>query len=263
MGNDLILRRWAANDCKSLYAWRNHSETRRWAGNQEEIDFSTHERWFARFMADPGRFGFILEELGSSVAQIRFDPAELPGCYRISFSATPGNTGKGYGSHILRSACGTAEMQKAASLFIAETLPDNFPSQKVFQRNGFVDAGQVRRGQRQMLCWLMPSARRQISEHIKMQIIGAGEHYDDLARLLSATGLADLSDDAGIHVFCDEAGSERELGGRPIFHLNGAATRPILDYINATSFSLPLPVEFDSLNVAVAQIAAALKHTAI
>ncbi len=263
MGNDLKLRRWQANDCRLLHAWRNHPETRRWAGNQSEISLVEHEGWFGRFMSDPARFGFILEEAVQAVAQIRFDPAELPGCYRISFSAAPGNTGKGYGSQILRQACGSAEMQQAASLFIAETMTDNFPSQKVFQRNGFVDAGQIFRQNHHMLCWLMPSGRRQMSEHVQLQVRGAGDRYDDLGRVLAITGLADLSDDADVCVFCDAASSDDELGGRPVFHLNGAAARPVLDYIVEVPFSLPLPVEFDSLNVAVAQIAAALKHSVV
>lgn len=262
MGNDLKLRRWRADDCQRLHAWRNHPETRRWAGNQGEISFAEHESWFGRFMADPARVGFILEETGVPVAQIRFDQAELPGCYRISLSTAPGNTGKGYGSQILRQACASAEMQQAASLFIAETMNDNFPSQKVFQRNGFVAAGQILRRNHQMLCWLMPSGRRQVSEHVQLQVRGAGDRYDDLGRLLAVTGLADLSDDAGIYVFCDAACSDVELVGRPVFHLNSAAARPVLDYVVGAPFLQSLPVEFDSLNVAVAQIAAALKHAA-
>ncbi|MDD3146103.1 MAG: GNAT family N-acetyltransferase [Candidatus Riflebacteria bacterium] len=263
MGNDLKLRRWRADDCVLLHAWRNHAGIRRWAGNSDEIEFAAHAGWFERFLADEARFGYILEASAAPVAQIRFDPAELPGCYRISFSAAPGQTGMGYGSQILRLACATAEMQQAASLFIAETMSENIPSQKVFQRNGFIDAGPIMRRQCNMRCWLMSSGRRQVSDHIKLQIKGTGGGYDELSCLLSVTGLADVSDNARIYIFCDAVSSNEKLEGLPVFHLNNSEAKPVLDYVMGAPFALSLPVEFDGFNVAVAQIAAALKHSEI
>ena len=263
MGNDLKLRRWRAEDCRLLHAWRLHPTIRRWAGDQSEISFEVHHSWFGRFMADNSRYGFMLEESGVAVAQIRFDPAELPGCYRISVSVAPEITGNGYGSQIIRLACASIEMQKAACLFVAETMVDNFPSQKVFQRNGFVEAGRTNRQGHEMLCWLMPSGAGNRSDTLALRIIGADEQHENLRRLMSVTGLADLSDEAGVWVFCDAAPSETELAGRPVVHLNNASARPLLDFASNVPVSITLPVEFANLPVAIAQIAASFRFAVV
>jgi hypothetical protein len=54
--------------------------------DNEKIPFAEHQHWFNAFLADRRRFGFILEADGQPVAQVRFDPAELPGVYRIAIS---------------------------------------------------------------------------------------------------------------------------------------------------------------------------------
>lgn len=261
MGNDLKLRRWRYEDCLLLHSWRLHPDIRRWAGDQSEISLEIHENWFGRFMADAGRYGFILEAAGEPVAQIRFDPAELPGIYRISVSAAPGATGRGYGSRIIRLGCASAEMQKAAALFVAETMVENFPSQKVFQRNGFIEAGPTLRRGHRMLCWLMPSGSEKAGQRLPILFAGAPENCDELRRLMTVTGLADFSDDAGVGIFCDAAAGETGQRGHPVFHLNGTAGRPVLDYASGTEGLPPLPVEFDNLAVAVAQIAATLRFS--
>ncbi len=259
MGNDLKLRRWRYEDCLLLHRWRLHPDIRRWAGDQSEISLEVHENWFGRFMADAARYGFVLEDAGEPVAQIRFDPAELPGVYRISVSAAPGTTGRGYGSRIIRLGCASAEMQKVAGLFVAETMVENFPSQKVFQRNGFVEAGPTLRRGHHMLCWLMPSGSGVAGQRLPVFLAGAPESSDELRRLMTVTGLADFSDDAGVRIFCDAAAGETGFVDQPVFHLNDTAGRPVLDYAAGAAFVPALPIEFDNLAVAVAQIAAALR----
>jgi len=260
MGNDLKLRRWQAGDCRLLHEWRLHPGNRRWFGDSGEISFVTHQAWFGRFMADKNRFGFILEEGGLPVAQIRFDPAEMPGCYRISLSTAPDCTGKGLGSQILRMGCASAEMQGVATLFVAETRIDNLPSQKVFQRHGFVEAGQHVYAGAQHLAWIAPSARLAVNHRLSLRVLAEEPIVDNLRRMLGVTGIADISDEAEVCLFFDAASSDDAESGRPVFHFN---TTPgvILDLANDVPFRLNLPVEFRTIAAAVAQTAAALHHT--
>ncbi len=260
MGNDLKLRRWQAGDCRLLHEWRLHPANRRWFGDSSEIGFAAHQNWFERFMADKSRIGFILEEDGRPAAQIRFDPAEMPGCYRISLSTAPNCAGRGLGSQILRMGCANSEMQRAATLFVAETRIDNLPSQKVFQRHGFVEAGQHIYAGAEHLAWVAPSARLTANHRLSLRILAEESIVDNLRRMLVVTGLADISDEAEVSLFFDAASSDDTESGRPVFHFNTAAG-VILDLANDVPFRLNLPVEFRTIAVAVAQAAAALHHT--
>lgn len=260
MGNDLKLRRWQESDCRLLHDWRLHPDIRRWCGDSSQISLETHLAWFRRFMADTRRFGFILEEFGRPVAQIRFDPAEMPGCYRISLSTAPDCAGRGLGSQILRLGCASAEMQRAATLFVAETRINNLPSQKIFQRQGFVEAGQHVYAGAQHLAWIAPSARLAVNHRLSLRVLAEESIVDNLRRMLGVTGIADISDEAEVCLFFDAASSDDAESGRPVFHFN-TTSGVILDLANDVPFRLNLPVEFRTIAAAVAQTAAALHHT--
>ncbi len=261
MGNDLKLRRWQADDCRLLHEWRLHPGNRRWFGDSSEISFASHQAWFGRFMADNSRFGFMLEEDGLPVAQIRFEPAEMPGCYRISLSTAPDCAGRGLGSQVLRMGCASVEMQRVATLFVAETRIDNLPSQKVFQRQGFFEAGRHIYAGAEHLAWVAPSARLAANQRLSLRILADEAVLEGLRRLLGVTGLADVSDEAEVSLFFDAASSEEAEHGRPTLHFNTTAG-VILDLANDVPFRLNLPLEFRTVAVAVAQTAAALHHTA-
>jgi len=261
MGNDLKLRRWRADDCRLLHEWRLHPENRRWFGDSSEVSYETHQAWFGRFMADKSRFGFILEEDGRPAAQIRFDPAEMPGCYRISLSTAPDCAGRGLGSQILRMGCASVEMQGAAALFVAETRIDNLPSQKIFQRQGFVEAGRHVYAGAEYLAWVAPSACLAASHRLSLRILAEEPVVENLRRMLGVSGLADISDESEVSLFFDAASSDDAETGRPVFHFNTNAG-VILDLANDAPFRLNLPVEFRTIAAAVAQTAAALHYTA-
>jgi RimJ/RimL family protein N-acetyltransferase len=258
MGNDLKLRRWRADDCRAIYDWRVDPATMRWCIDRRLFPYEEHERWFAAFLADTGRYGFILEDAGEAVAQIRFDPAEMPGCYRISLAAAPGKSGKGYGSSILRLACQSEEMRGCATLLVAETLVDNLPSQKIFVRNGFINAGHGSCGDTALICWLLPLAVT--PQPVLLQFLAEPAWLEDIERILSATGLA-LSGDANarVKIFMGTAVSNEELYSSALLHLNiGEST--LLDLAIRFPAELRLPIEFYNPLTAVAQIAASLLY---
>ncbi len=258
MGNDLKLRRWRESDCRMIYDWRVDPATMRWCIDQRMFSYEEHERWFAAFLGDSCRCGFILEDVGSSVAQIRFDPAELPGCYRISLAAAPGQSGKGYGSSILRLACQAEEIRSRAGLLMAETLQDNMPSQKIFVRNGFLQAGHGRNGKHDLVCWLLPLAV--VAQPVLIQFFAEPAWLEDVERVLSATGLALPGDtSARVKVFMGAAVSNEELYSSILLHLNVSGSA-VLDLAMRFPAELKLPLEFYNLSVAVAQIAASLLY---
>ncbi|PKL46691.1 MAG: hypothetical protein CVV42_15485 [Candidatus Riflebacteria bacterium HGW-Riflebacteria-2] len=258
MGNDLKLRRWCESDCRTIYEWRVDPSTMRWCIDQSMFSYEEHARWFAAFLSDSGRCGFILEDGSNPVAQIRFDPAEMPGCYRISLAAAPNLTGKGYGSSILRLACHTEEIRRRAALLVAETLHENLPSQKIFVRNGFIQAGQGKSGSAELNCWLLPLAV--VAQPLPIQFFAEPVWLEDIEKILSATGLAFPGDaTARIKMFLGAAVSKEELYSSTLLHLN-VSDSTLLDLAMRFPADLKLPVEFYNPLTAVVQIAASLSY---
>lgn len=150
------LRRYATTDTELLLLWRNHPETRRWSFSADPIPLDRHRAWFTRFLADPGRLGFILTENEQPLAQIRFEPVTSPGTFTISISVSPDHFGKGLGKEILRLAMEHPDVRQNAALARAETFTDNLPSQKIFLANGFVQVMRGQRDDREYLEWMKP-----------------------------------------------------------------------------------------------------------
>ena len=149
----------------------------------------------------------------------------------------------------------------AASAAFTETRIDNLPSQKVFQRQGFFEAGRHIYAGAEHLAWVAPSARLAANQRLSLRILADEAVLEGLRRLLGVTGLADVSDEAEVSLFFDAASSEEAEHGRPTLHFNTTAG-VILDLANDVPFRLNLPLEFRTVAVAVAQTAAALHHTA-
>lgn len=258
MGNDLKLRRWQESDCRMIYDWRIDPANLRWCFDQRVFTFEEHERWFSAFIGDEFRFGFILEDDNEAVAQIRFDPAELPGCYRISLATAPGQAGKGYGSDILRRACQANELRKCATLLIAETMQQNLPSQKIFVRNGFVECGIGEHKGFALICWLLPLVVA--PQPLPIQFFSEPAWFEDIEKMLSTTGLAHAGDaTARVKLFMGAATSDEELYSSMLLHLN-VAKSTVLDLAMRYPIRLELPIEFYNSQIAVAQIAASLQH---
>lgn len=256
MGNDLKLRRWCESDCRMLYDWRIAPETMRWCFDQRIFPYEDHERWFAGFLKNSQRFGFMLEDDGQPVAQIRLDPAELAGCYRISLAVAPGRSGHGYGSSILHLACQNNDVRRNAALLVAETMLDNLPSQKIFVRNGFVQAGSGESAGFKMLCWLLPV--HSCPQPLPIQFFAEPAWLEDIESTLSATGLALFGDaTAQVKLFMGAAVSDSDLVSSVVLHLN-INKITVLDLALRYPGEIELPVEFYNMQTAVAQIAASL-----
>lgn len=261
MGNDLKLRRWNNGDCQTIYDWRVHIDSRRWSMNQQEFSFADHQTWFNRVIADPDRFCFMLEIDHEPVAQIRFDPAAMPGCYRISVSVAPGRTGKGYGCMILRHACQQPELLQVARLLIAETMVANVPSQKIFARQGFFKIAEISKECNPYFIWIQPAGIMPLPP-VPLQIFAHVSLLDQYEAVLARTGLGQMSgQSAPVKIFFDAATSDDLAAGTMVFHLNNTGGgESILDLVLGFPSNLSLPLTFADSTLAVAQIAAAVKY---
>ena len=126
-----------------IYDWRMSPEVRAKSFNNKEFSYEDHKKWFQKFMENKLSFGFILEDSGKPVAQIRFDKTKIEGYYNISIFTAPNNSGKGYGSLILDMACKNEKLLTVAKFFVAEVFDDNIPSKKIFLKNGFKVTGET------------------------------------------------------------------------------------------------------------------------
>lgn len=249
------LRPWKAEDCRILYNWRTDPSVSRWCFGDKKFVFQDHQNWFAAFMADPQRLGYMLEVAGEPVAQIRFDPAEMPFCRRVSLGVAPQMHGKGYGTALLRRALDKPELSADTVLLVAETLDENIASQKLFARSGFVDAGVATRQGRGCHCWVMSIARtngplplRMFSENDTAQ----------LEKMLAVTGLGlHVEKDCSLCVYFDTS-ADYEYKDAAVFRLRPEREGCLLDLILNFDYSFELPLEFDNYMVAVAQIVAAV-----
>lgn len=249
------LRPWRPEDCRTLYDWRTDPSTSRWCFDDKKFAFADHQKWFAAFMADPQRLGYMLEVAGEPVAQIRFDHAEMPFCRRVSLGVAPHMHGRGYGTAVLRQALDKPELSADTILLVAETLDENTASQKLFARNGFVDAGTATRQGRGCHCWVMAVART--NGPLPLKIFSENDTAQ-LEKLLGVTGLGlHVEKECPLCIFLDTSASY-DYADAAVFRLRPEREAWLLDLVLNFDYSFELPLEFDNDMVAVAQIVAAV-----
>ena len=140
-----------------LLRWRNSEEHRRWSFTDCPIDPADHATWFKRFLHDPRRVGFVMEDASAGpVGQIRFDPASLAGMLTVSIGIAPEHLGKGIGTLLLQTAVERPEVVERAVMIRAETFLDNLASRRIFEKAGFLSLGERARGDRRYLEWVRP-----------------------------------------------------------------------------------------------------------
>lgn len=143
------VRRANAADAELLLAWRNDPVVRRWSRTSEVIDPDAHARWLHGTLADADRHLLVVQMCGDEgdlpVATARYDL--LPSSagptdrarWEISISVAPEMRGRGVGGGTLRAADDwLAVTEPAAEEVVAEVLPGNEGSDRLFRRNGYV-----------------------------------------------------------------------------------------------------------------------------
>ncbi len=136
------LRLAAPDDCETVFAWRNHPDTRRFFHDPAPVAIADHRAWFARTIADPDRRLWIGEEDSGATGVVRFDRDADEASALISVYLVPGEGGRGAGARLIAAGCAEAAAGWPGLTAIdAEILPENIASAGAFAKAGFVPYG--------------------------------------------------------------------------------------------------------------------------
>tara|TARA_R110000824_G_scaffold36287_2_gene112963 strand:+ start:20786 stop:21205 length:420 start_codon:yes stop_codon:yes gene_type:complete len=125
------LRKTTFDDWELLLNWRNDPSTRNNSFTEDKVTIETHKLWFNDSLMNPRRKIYILEENKIPVGTIRADIL-IKDKYLLSWSISPTQRGKGYGTKILE-----MYLKNKKGEFIAKIKPENIPSIKMAKNNGF------------------------------------------------------------------------------------------------------------------------------
>src|SRR3989338_9939211 len=136
---ELKLRPVTEADIKKILEWRNNPGVRANSFQTSEIKWEEHSSYWTMRLADKTNYSYIAVLEGTDAGLVRLDKKES-GEYEINILIAPGFRGKGLGIATI------AETKKIAAGFgitrlIARVKPDNVPSQKIFEKNGFERKG--------------------------------------------------------------------------------------------------------------------------
>jgi UDP-2,4-diacetamido-2,4,6-trideoxy-beta-L-altropyranose hydrolase len=135
----LTVRQATVDDAQLIYDWRNHPEVRQVSRMQLPIDFDTHVRWLESTLTSSAHCVLIAELGTRAVGVIRYHRTSI-GSFEVSLYCDPVLTGIGLGSTMLRA--GEMEIMRRCDTPITVTafvLPGNENSNRLFQKNGFIE----------------------------------------------------------------------------------------------------------------------------
>jgi UDP-2,4-diacetamido-2,4,6-trideoxy-beta-L-altropyranose hydrolase len=135
-GFSVALRKATFDDARCLLDWRNGDSVRLVSLNSAPIARADHLAWLRRKLADPDHAHWIGDSEGEACGSVRFDIAD--GKARVSITVAPGRRGGGLGAHLLAEGERRllAERNDVVE-FVAEILPDNAPSRRLFEKAGY------------------------------------------------------------------------------------------------------------------------------
>jgi UDP-2,4-diacetamido-2,4,6-trideoxy-beta-L-altropyranose hydrolase len=146
----LALREATIDDARQLFSWRNDESVRRVSVNAAPIEWSDHLAWLSGRLRDPNHRHWIGETDGEACGATRFDICE--GKAKVSIVVAFGRRGEGLGAQLLRE--GEARLvatRTDVTQFVAEIVPGNAASRRLFSRNGYELTGSSDSG---LLCYI-------------------------------------------------------------------------------------------------------------
>jgi RimJ/RimL family protein N-acetyltransferase len=138
----LHIRRADNRDSKSIFLWRNDSETRKMSRNQGLVSWEAHEEWFAGSLLKKGCMIFVIDaSIGGQIeraAMLRFDAKNKVNSVEISININPSFRGLHLAPKIVH--LGISEIQclwPEVCWVVAKVKSNNTPSINTFLRCGF------------------------------------------------------------------------------------------------------------------------------
>lgn len=132
----LTLRPATAEDCRQLFAWRNHPDVYRHFLSAQPVEWKDHQAWFTEKLQDPQTRIFMAESDAQAAGMVRFD-RKSGGVY-ISVTVEPCLFGRGLGSALIKEGTERFFAENGGTqTVLAEIKPANTASQKAFSRAGY------------------------------------------------------------------------------------------------------------------------------
>jgi UDP-2,4-diacetamido-2,4,6-trideoxy-beta-L-altropyranose hydrolase len=132
-GAKVSLRRMDADDVMVLFKWQCHPDTRRFARNPKPPELEGHKKWFAARLASKDCILTMILHGSEPAGMLRFD-REPDDAWQVSILIAPEKVRLGIGVAAL--ALGRALVPSAE--LVAEVVPGNEASHRLFQRAGYV-----------------------------------------------------------------------------------------------------------------------------
>lgn len=128
------------NDCDLVFSLSNDALVRENSFSTKTIEYDSHCNWYKRTISDNNTLFFLVFNNNDFVGQIRFNrEAENSESCIISLSITEPFRGKHISSEFLM--LGIKELHCSwikVHYIIAEVKKENIPSNKLFEKNGFI-----------------------------------------------------------------------------------------------------------------------------
>jgi len=137
----MMTRRATREDAATILTWRNDPYVRSVSRDHGIIGWEAHLAWFERIVESPDHLLLIAEKNAVPVGVVRFDRLSDQH-YEISLYLNPTAAGRRLGLPMIRSAQNALSREKGHDLVIlAETLPRNAASQRLFRDAGYAQFG--------------------------------------------------------------------------------------------------------------------------
>jgi RimJ/RimL family protein N-acetyltransferase len=132
----LKLRNAEYSDIDILFEWVNDAVVRMNSFSAAQISYEDHKKWLENKLSSKKSKLFIGVDENKPVGIIRFDLINSEDA-QASITIAPSMRGKGYGKELV--SLGIEEVKKTgfARRLLAQTKPENLPSQFIFINNGF------------------------------------------------------------------------------------------------------------------------------
>jgi UDP-2,4-diacetamido-2,4,6-trideoxy-beta-L-altropyranose hydrolase len=134
--NPVALRRMTADDMLTLYKWQCHPDTRRFARTPDPPELEGHKKWFAERLRSKDCILTMILHAGEPAGMLRLDRQQDHSSdpWEVSILIAPEKKRLGIGA----SALALVRDLVASAELIAEVLPGNEASRRLFRNAGYV-----------------------------------------------------------------------------------------------------------------------------
>jgi RimJ/RimL family protein N-acetyltransferase len=130
----LTLRKANADDCDTVFEWRNHPQVRTYFFDPRELSYAEHKTWFFESLDREDRILLVAHRNGKAVGVIRFDLKGPEGrTAEIDIYVDPKKAGQGLGKQMMGQAEAWLRRNTSIQTLFARVKEENLASVKMFK----------------------------------------------------------------------------------------------------------------------------------